>query len=165
MDRQRLRAVREGGRDVRRLFPTGRRRRKKEEAPESGGGGGIGWQGLIEEAARLGIPEREFWLSTPRYFAARQKAWQEQYRLGWEQARFLAFFVIKTVDSKRRVKRFSDIAKFPWEKNTAVFAKQSREQLQKFSDEADEVLRLTQPEAYKAYMEAKKAAENGSAAT
>jgi hypothetical protein len=42
---------------------------------------------------------------------------------------------------------------------------QSRESLEKFSDEADEILRITQPEVYAKYMEAKLLAQNVSAAT
>lgn len=102
-------------------------------------------------------------MSTPRYLEARRKAHAETVYLGWEQARFVAFFVLKTVDSKRKIKRFTDVCKFPWERATQPqFVKQSIEQLKTFDEEADLILKQTQPEAYAKYMAAKEAALNKS---
>jgi hypothetical protein len=105
------------------------------------------------------MTESEFWMSTPRYLEARRKAHAETVYLGWEQARFVAFFVLKTVDSKRKIKRFTDVCKFPWERATQPqFVKQSIEQLKQFDAEADLILKQTQPEAYARYMAAREAA-------
>lgn len=102
-------------------------------------------------------------MSTPRYLEARRKAHAETVYLGWEQARFVAFFVLKTVDGKRKIKRFTDVCKFPWERATQPqFVKQSIEQLKTFDEEADLILKQTQPEAYAKYMAAKEAALNKS---
>lgn len=111
------------------------------------------------------MSEREFWESTPRYLSARQKAKTREMHLSWEQTRFLSYTIYKTVDSKNKIRKPSDVCKFPWEVDVPKFVPQSIEQLKAFSDEADEILRLTQPEVYKKYMEAKLLAQNGSAAT
>jgi hypothetical protein len=111
------------------------------------------------------MAEDEFWASTPRYLSARQKAVTQGNQLAWEQTRFLSYNILKTVDSKNKIRKVQDVCKFPWEQEVVRFVPQTKEQLQAFSDEADEILRITQPEAYKAYMEAKLNAQNGSATT
>lgn len=70
----------------------------------------------------------------------------------------MSYSILKTVDSKNRIRKVQDVCKFPWEQDLPKFVPQTKEQLQKFSDEADEILRITQPEVYKKYMEAKAAA-------
>lgn len=105
------------------------------------------------------MTESEFWMSTPRYLEARRKAHAETVYLRWEQARFVAFFVLKTVDSKRKIKRFTDVCKFPWERSVQPqFVKQDRAVLEAFDKEADEILKQTQPEAYARYIAAREAA-------
>ena len=101
------------------------------------------------------MSEVEFWDSTPRYLAARQKATTQKMQLSWEQTRFLSYTIFKTVDSKNKIRKVQDVCKFPWEQDVPQFVPQTKEQLQAFSDEADEILRVTQPEVYKKYMEAK----------
>ena len=111
------------------------------------------------------MTEREFWESTPRYLSARQKAKTREMQLSWEQTRFLSYTMYKTVDSKNKIRKPSDVCKFPWEQDVPKFVPQTKEQLQSFSDEADEILRITQPEVYAKYMEAKLIAQDVSAAT
>ena len=77
----------------------------------------------------------------------------------------MSYTIFKTVDSKNKVRKVQDVCKFPWEQDVPRFVKQSIEDLQKFSDEADEILRITQPEVYKKFMEAKLNEQNGSAST
>jgi hypothetical protein len=89
----------------------------------------------------------------------------EEMQLSWEQTRFISYTMYKTVDSKNKIRKPSDVCKFPWEQDIPQFVPQTKEALQFFSDEADEILRITQPEVYKVYMEAKLLAQNGSAAT
>lgn len=110
------------------------------------------------------MSEGEFWESTPRYLSARQKAKTREMHLSWEQTRFLSYTIYKTVDSKNKIRKPSDVCKFPWEQDTPQFVPQTKEQIQSFSDEADEILRITQPEVYAKYMEAK-LAQDGSEAT
>ena len=107
------------------------------------------------------MSEAEFWESTPRYLSARQKAKAGDMHQSWEQTRFLAYVMLKTVDSKNKIRKVQDVCKFPWEQEVVRFVKQTKEDLQKFSDEADEILRITQPEVYAKYMEAKLAQQNG----
>lgn len=115
-------------------------------------------------AARCGMSEADFWACTPKYLFMRHEGMVEGQRLDWEQTRYLSYIMLKTVDSKNRIRRPQDVCKFPWEQIVPRFVKQTKEQLQAFSDEADEILRITQPEMYKKYMEAK-AQQNGSTAT
>jgi len=96
-------------------------------------------------AARCGMSEREFWQSTPRFFFARYKAWIED-RNGWEQARFIAFHTMKTIDAKRQIRSVRDIAQFPWEEQEKpVFDDISQEEMRKFSNDADEHLKSHNP--------------------
>lgn len=111
------------------------------------------------------MSEAEFWDSTPRYLSARQRAKTNEGRLTWEQTRFLAYTIFKTVDSKNKIRKVQDVCKFPWEVEAPKFVPQTREELQSFSDEADEILRITQPEVYKRYMEAKLLEQNASTTT
>jgi len=107
------------------------------------------------------MSEDEFWATTPRFLSARQKAVTQSKQLAWEQTRFLSYTIFKTVDSKNKIRKVQDVCKFPWEQDVPQFVPQTKEQLQAFSDEADEILRITQPEVYKKYMEAKQAQQNG----
>lgn len=102
------------------------------------------------------MTETEFWHSTPRYFRARQRAHIERFRTGWEQSRFVAFHVVKTVDSKNDFRRVTDIILFPWDATPEpLFQPISEAELQPFSDEADEILKKTNPAAWEAFMKAK----------
>lgn len=102
------------------------------------------------------MTETEFWHSTPRYFRARQRAQIERFRTGWEQSRFLAFNVVKTVDSENYFRRVTDIILFPWDATPEpLFQPISEAELKPFSDEADEVLKKTNPAAWEAFMKAK----------
>ena len=104
--------------------------------------------------------EDEFWSCTPRYLSARQKAVTREMQLTWEQTRFLSYTIVKTVDSKNKIRKPQDVCKFPWEQEVRRFVEQTKEQLQAFSDEADEILRITQPEMYAKYMAAKNAEQD-----
>lgn len=110
------------------------------------------------------MSEKDFWECTSKYLYMRSLKRAEDMQLSWEQTRFLSYTIYKTVDSKNKIRKPSDVCKFPWEQDVPQFVPQSRESLEKFSDEADEILKQTQPEMYKKYMEAK-LAQNGSAAT
>lgn len=106
--------------------------------------------------------EDEFWLSTPRYFAARQKAYFEQFKNGWEQTRFIAFVVAKTVDSKRKIKKPADLLPFSWDAKVKKRKKLTADeiaQMKAFDEEADLILQKTNPEAWAKYQAAKKAEE------
>lgn len=111
------------------------------------------------------MSEAEFWGCTPKYLFMRNEGRMQAHHLSWEQTRFLSYTIFKTVDSKNKIRKVQDVCKFPWEQETPRFVPQTKEQLQAFSDEADEILRITQPEAYKVYMEAKLNAQNGSTTT
>ncbi len=106
------------------------------------------------------MSEKEFWRSTAKYFAMRYRAWEQNQHAGWEQARMISFWVVKTVDAKKRFKKFEDLMRLPWETKTPKLKPVDPEAMQKFSDEADEVLKVLNPEAWEAYQKGKAAKEN-----
>lgn len=68
----------------------------------------------------------------------------------------MAFHVIKTVDTQNDYRTVTDIILFPWDAiPEPLFQPVSEAELQPFSDEADEVLKKTNPAAWEAYMKAK----------
>lgn len=51
----------------------------------------------------LGLSEPDFWHTTPRYFAALQRAFIKRERREWERVRMIGFFsVLPHHDSKKR---------------------------------------------------------------
>ena len=106
------------------------------------------------------MSEDEMWAATPRYLSARQKAATSAVQITWEQARSLSYYTLLASPKKFKIKKPQDVYKFSWEQEVPRFVKQSKEQLQAFSDEADEILRQTQPEVYAKYMAAKNAQQN-----
>lgn len=107
----------------------------------------------------MGMSEAEFFDCTPAHFVRRRRAWLEN-RNGMEEARFIAFHVMKAGGFK--VRRLTQIAKFPWD------VVQRRVQLEpwdspamvEFSEAADRALAVLNPKAYEEYMAGKKAREN-----
>lgn len=110
------------------------------------------------------MSETEFWDSTPRYLSARQKAATNAMQMSWEQTRYISYVVLIGAGAKK-IKKPQDVCKFPWEQHIKQFPTQTREQLEAFDREADEILRITQPEVYKKFMEAKLNAQNVSTTT
>ena len=84
------------------------------------------------------MTEAEFWASTPRYFAARQKAWIETQRREWERARFTGWLaVLPHVDTKKRGLSVTDLYRFEWdEKPKPKFDPIDLEKMRKFQEEA-----------------------------
>lgn len=102
------------------------------------------------------MSESEFWTITPKYFAMRYRAYQKNQHAGWEQARMISFWIVKTVDAKNKFKKFEDLMRLPWEApEKPKFERVAKAAMQEFSDEADEVLRIVNPAAYEAYMAGK----------
>ncbi len=100
----------------------------------------------------MGMSEQQFFHTTPAHFMRLRRAWLEN-RRGMEEARFLAFLMLKSLDAKNRLRRLTDVMRFPWEEPEKVeFEPITKEELDRFSDEADRILEKTNPEAYKRYM-------------
>ena len=114
---------------------------------------------MIEMGAAAGLKEDEFWSCTPRYLYALQKAKRDESRQSWEQSRYIGFWSLKAMGAK--VKRPEQLGKFPWEMRQVVFPKQPIEDLRKFDEEADLILKMTNPEAYERYIKAKEAHNAG----
>lgn len=112
-------------------------------------------------AAACGMTEGDFWDCTPRFMAASIKALEEDHRRGWEMSRYVAFHAIKPGDHKNRLKKLTDLGRFPWEYRPAPkFTPEDIKSMGEFSDEADEILKKTNPAAYEAYMAGKKQTQN-----
>lgn len=99
----------------------------------------------------MGMSEVEFWDCTPSYFALRRRAWLDN-RQQMEAARFVAFHVMRSVDTKGHLKRLTDIIRFEWDEPGFEFEPIDKEELEKFSAEADEALKILNPAAYERYM-------------
>lgn len=93
---------------------------------------------------------------TPRYFAARVKAFLEN-RHGMEEARFVAYHVMKAAGFK--IRRLTQIAKFPWDVVVPSVKLEAWDSpaMKKFDEDADRALAILNPAAYAKYMEGKKA--------
>lgn len=97
----------------------------------------------MSSATLAGISEDEFWISTPRYISAAVRAFEIKEKSAWERSRYVAFHVIKTVDTKGKFKKITDVGLFPWEsamrrKNIATLTKEELDNLARFEQEADE---------------------------
>lgn len=116
----------------------------------------------MELGAMCGMTETEFWSATPRFMSAKVNALESERQLNWEQSRYIAFHAIKPGDHKNRLKKLTDLGRFPWEKS--AFIPQTAEELEAFSDEADEALRIVNPGLYELYMAEKLKHKNGAIA-
>lgn len=99
------------------------------------------------------MTEAEFWSSTPRYFSARRAAWVRQQQAEWERVRLVAYYTVKTVDHKNRIKSPDGLLKFPWEsrkprrlKEKPLTPEEEKAIIEKFSREADEWYYSLHPE-------------------
>jgi len=112
------------------------------------------------------MTESEFWDTTPAMFKYRQDGFSEDFRNSWEQTRFISYVMAKTVDSKSKIKKPSDLLPFAWDagkgkrkanlKTKAQMTDAEREEFERFDREADEELKRINPEMYAKYMAAKK---------
>ncbi len=89
------------------------------------------------------MPEAEFWACTPRYFAARQKAYIENQRRDWERARFTGWLsVLPHVSQKKGGLKITDLYRFEWdEKKPAApeITPEDRAALLKFQADAQKI--------------------------
>lgn len=118
--------------------PIRRYRKKEGAAPVTGP---TAWQELIEAAAMVGMSESEFWDSTPRYFAARQKAYIQQERRQWERARFIGWLaVLPHVGKKSGGLSAKKLFQFEWEVEKPVFEPFNHEEMKSFELDAIAIL-------------------------
>jgi len=108
------------------------------------------------------MSEEEFWCATPAYFKYRQDAHFEQFKNQWEQTRYVAFIVAKTVDQRKQIRRPSDLLPFDWDapmkshlKIRSQMSDEERASFDQFDAEADLILKKTNPEFYERFMAAK----------
>lgn len=77
----------------------------------------------MEAAGAMGMSEQEFLDCSPRYFFARHRGFvrhhERQQQEAWERARYLAFYTLSPHAKKGRLKKLSDLGRFPWEKKPA----------------------------------------------
>lgn len=106
------------------------------------------------------MSEKQFFDCTPRHFARLRKAWLIN-RQGMEEARFIAFHVMKAGGYK--VRRLTDIVRFPWDRTVRRVKLEAwdSQAMKKFSEDADKALAILNPKAYAEYMAGKQAREEG----
>jgi hypothetical protein len=71
-------------------------------------------------AALIGLGEDEFWQSTPRYFASRQKAYRQSRQSAMEDARLNAWLSIQPHLGKDARVKLTDLCTFPWEQKEQI---------------------------------------------
>ena len=110
----------------------------------------------------MSMSEAEFFDTTPAHFMRRRRAWVQN-RHGMEEARFVAFFVMKAGGFK--IRRLTQIAKFPWDvvERRVKLEPWDSPAMKKFDEEADRALAVLNPKAYAEYMAGKKARAAASA--
>ena len=88
----------------------------------------------------IGMTEAEFWASTPRYFAARQKAYIENQRREYERARFTGWLSVLPHVTKKGGLRITQLFRFDWEeKPQAQFEPVDVAAMKQFEDEAKKI--------------------------
>lgn len=89
----------------------------------------------------VGMSESEFWDSTPRYFAARQKAYIEAERRQWERARFMGWLsVLPHVGKKSGGLSAKKLFRFDWEAEKVEFEPINKEEMKAFEADAIAIL-------------------------
>lgn len=88
------------------------------------------------------MTEAEFWACTPRYFAARQKAYIENQRRDWERARFTGWLSVLPHVSKKGGLKITDLYRFDWEEKPKPKPMEpvDLEALRKFEEDAKKIL-------------------------
>ncbi|HNB51101.1 MAG TPA: hypothetical protein PK530_04130 [Anaerolineales bacterium] len=111
---------------------------------------------MLENAATAGMTEAEFWDSTPRYFAARLRAWSDARKRELQDLRTTHFFIVRAAGAK--ITSPENLYRYEWEAARVVeFEPMDEVEMQRFSDEADEALRILNPEAWERYIRDKAA--------
>jgi hypothetical protein len=75
---------------------------------------------MIEAAGWIGMPESEFWETTPRYFAARVRGKQRDDRENWVMARQAAYWVAIFSPNAKKLSSPTNLGSFSWEQQTIV---------------------------------------------
>lgn len=89
----------------------------------------------------VGMSESDFWDSTPRYFAARQKAYIEAERRQWERARFVGWLsVLPHVGKKSGGLSAKKLFRFDWESDRVEFEPVSKDEMKAFEADAIAIL-------------------------
>lgn len=106
----------------------------------------------------MGMSEAEFFDCTPAHFMRRRRAWLQN-RHGLEEARFIAFHVMKAGGFK--IRRLTQICRFPWDVIVPSVKLEPWDSpaMIEFSEAADRALAVLNPKAYEEYMAGKRARE------
>ena len=89
----------------------------------------------------VGMSESDFWDSTPRYFAARQKAYIEAERRQWERARFVGWLsVLPHVGKKSGGLSAKKLFRFDWESDRVEFEPIDKDEMKAFEADAIAIL-------------------------
>ena len=69
-------------------------------------------------AGEIGMSEREFYATSPGYFAALWKGYERRIQHEYEVARYIGFHAIQPLKASVkswRINKYSDLGRFPWE--------------------------------------------------
>ena len=69
-------------------------------------------------AGEIGMSEREFYTTSPGYFAALWKGYERKIQHEYEVARYIGFHAIQPLKASVkswRINKYSDLGRFPWE--------------------------------------------------
>lgn len=101
-------------------------------------------------AGAMGWDDKRFYCSTPRYFFNAYNGWaevrQSEYRRSWEQTRLIGYLITATQGAKITPE---DIVPLPWiddVKKAVEFPEISKEEYDKFGEEADLIFQKMQSE-------------------
>jgi hypothetical protein len=101
-------------------------------------------------AGAMGWEDKRFYCSTPRYFFNAYKGWaeksQSEYQRSWEQTRLIAYITASMQGAKLKPE---DIVPLSWiddVKKIEDFPEITKEQYDKFGQEADEIFLKMQSE-------------------
>lgn len=85
------------------------------------------------------MSEADFWACTPRFFAAKAKAYIHHSRRDWERARFTGWLAGAPPVIKGGMMRVTDAYLFEWEAETPRFEPVDLEAMRKFEEDAKRI--------------------------
>lgn len=66
----------------------------------------------------MGYTEKEFRTTTPHYFYAAQRGFEQREQAAWERMRWMAYFALMPHIKKNTLKTPADLLSFPWEQGS-----------------------------------------------
>lgn len=87
----------------------------------------MNWNRLFEIAGRMGMSEKEFRLTTPRYFYFRRKGFEDLQTESWKRARLQAFYSFLPHTKKGALRRPENLFQLPGENELPEYSELQKE--------------------------------------